>query len=99
MNVITQLVAVDALEWALFVAMHLPDPIARRAVVRDLVERHGPAYAIMSPEQHALLNSMAVPQAWLAVSLATLAAYTGNRTGVILLVLICLRLSLLPRRC
>ena len=82
MNVVMQLEAADALEWALFVAMHLPDPNARQAVVRGLVDRHGPACADMSPRQHAVLASMNVPRAWVAASLATWAAYAGDHAGI-----------------
>ena len=85
MNVVMQLEAADALEWALFVAMHLPEPAARQAVVRGLVDRHAPACADMSPRQHAFLASMNVPRAWVAASLATWAAYAGDPAGVVMI--------------
>ena len=82
MTVIAQLEAVEAPEWAVFVAMHLPDAKARQAVVRGLLDRHGPAWGDISAAKHGCaLNTLGLPASWLAASLAAWAAYNGLHAG------------------
>jgi hypothetical protein len=84
MSVIAQLEAMEAPEWAVFVAMHLPDPSARQAVVRDLLDRHGPAWADASGDKHKfLLDSIGLPSEWLAASLTAWAAYNRDYAGAL----------------
>ena len=84
MTVIAQLEAMEAPEWAAFVAMHLPNPNARQVVVRGLLDRHGPVWADTSGEKQAfLLDTIGVPREWLAASLAAWGAYTGDHAGTL----------------
>ena len=84
MAVIAQLEAMEAPEWAVFVAMHLPDPSARQAVVRGLLDRHGSAWADSSGEKQTfLLETIGIPGKWLAAALAAWAAYNRDYAGAL----------------
>jgi nuclear pore complex protein Nup98-Nup96 len=79
MNFISQLENLGGLShWAVYVALHLPDPIARETTVRELLARHCPEWAKDQEVIKFLIESLDVPKAWVAEAKALWAKHTGN---------------------
>jgi Nuclear protein 96 len=68
---IAQLEAVGGLdEWAVYVALHLPDAFQRTRTVEQLLARHAPEWAADASKCKFLLQRLQLPPASLAVALA-----------------------------
>ena len=87
MSLISQLERLGGLEeWALYVALHLPDSEERTSSARDelvlqLLHRHAPVWAASKQKQEFLTSTLGLPPAWLASALATFAAYNKDRAS------------------
>ena len=86
MSLISQLERLGGLEeWALYVALHLPDGpeqgSARNALLLELLHRHAPVWAASQAKRDFINRALGLPPAWLASALATLAAYRDNPEG------------------
>ena len=86
MSLISQLERLRGLEeWALYVALHLPDGpeegSARDSLLLELLHRHAPVWAASQVKRDFITRALGLPAAWLASALATLAAYRGNPEG------------------
>ncbi|CAK0781544.1 hypothetical protein CVIRNUC_005400 [Coccomyxa viridis] len=83
MSLISQLERLGGLEeWALYVALHLPDGseegCARDALLLELLHRHAPVWAASQAKQDFITRALGLPAAWLASALATLAAHRDD---------------------
>lgn len=88
MSLISQLERLGGLEeWALYVALHLPNGAqgaqgsARDDLVLQLLHRHAHVWATSKEKHTFLTQALDLPPAWLASSLATLAAYNKDAEG------------------
>ena len=86
MSLISQLERLGGLEeWALYVALHLPDGseegCARDALLLELLHRHAPVWAASQAKQDFITRALGLPAAWLASALATLAAHRDDPEG------------------
>ena len=87
MSLISQLERLGGLEeWALYVALHLPDSEGRMSSARDelvlqLLHRHAPVWAASKQKQEYLTSTLGLPSDWLASALATFAAYNKDRAS------------------
>ena len=86
MSLVSQLERLGGLEeWALYVALHLPDGpeegSERNSLLLELLHRHAPVWAASQAKQEFITRALGLPAAWLASALATLAAYHGNPEG------------------
>lgn len=71
MAVIAQLEAVGGLpEWAVYVALHLPDAFQRARTVEQLLTRHASEWAADAGKHEFLLQRLQIPAASLSVALA-----------------------------
>lgn len=90
-SLISQLEAAGGLEeWALYVALHLPDcpgpdgqGSVREQAMRELLLRHAPALAASADKQAFVLKRLHIPRPWLAAALAVWARYNHNAAGVL----------------
>ena len=86
MSLISQLERLGGLEeWALYVALHLPDgpqegPV-RDSLLLELLHRHAPVWAASQAKRDFITLALGLPAAWLASALATLAAHRDNPEG------------------
>jgi hypothetical protein len=79
MNFISQLESLGGLShWAIYVALHLPDPLARETTVKELLARHCPEWEKDDEVILFLVESLDVPKAWVAEAKALWAKYSGN---------------------
>ena len=86
MSLISQLERLGGLEeWALYVALHLPDDPeggpARDSLLLELLHRHAPVWAASQAKRGFITSALGLPAAWLASALATLAAHRDNPEG------------------
>lgn len=87
-SLIWQLEAAQLPQWALYVALFIPDtpwcqsPAAlRTAAVRELLARHAPVWASQEEARAFLLADCLIPEAWLAEALALWAGYNNDWAG------------------
>jgi nuclear pore complex protein Nup98-Nup96 len=68
---IAQLEAVGGLhEWAVYIALHLPDDIQRAHTVEQLLARHAPEWAADAQKRSFLLQRLQIPAASLSIALS-----------------------------
>ena len=67
--------------WAIYVALHLADPLARETVVKELLTRHCPEWEGDDEVTQFLEHSLQVPRAWIAEARALWARHTGDDEG------------------
>jgi Nuclear protein 96 len=71
MAMIAQLEAIGGLhEWAVYVALHLPDAFQRTRTVEQLLARHAPVWAADASKYTFLVEQLKIPAASLSAAVA-----------------------------
>ena len=79
MAFISQLESLGELaHWAIYVALHLPDPMAREKTVKELLARHCPDWTDNEEINQFLTESLNIPTAWLAEANALWSQYKSD---------------------
>ncbi|KAL4230158.1 Nuclear pore complex protein Nup98-Nup96 [Mactra antiquata] len=79
-NFAFHLESLDLWEWAVFVVLHIENPISREAAVRSLLNRHAQLSTSEDylEKEALLINKLLVPKPWIHTAKALRANYEGN---------------------